>query len=242
MANEKDPKAPDPTPAVPIIAGGPGGEPEPAAPKLVKVKHGGKDLDLPEDAATAWQEREREYERKMSQQGAELGELRTWRKTVEQQIAPKKEPAEPDLNTLWFENPQAAYQKIKQEIRQEITGDYRRDQALRSFWDGFDRENPDLRDDRWVAEATFTEHLDTLADMTPAKAREELADLTRKKILKLTRKVKPTDTDTNPRTLLEPASGDRPPRPARDEDEGPKSMTELIAARRAARRAGAKGA
>ena len=240
MADPKDPKAPDPKPADPVIAGGPGGEPEPAAPKLVAVKYGGRELQVPEDVATAWTDREREFDQRLSKQGAELGDIRKRWQSVEQQIQPKPDkPAEPDLNTLWFEDPTKAARLIEERLESKLEGRYRRERALEKFWDGFDRDNPDLRDDRWVAEATFNEHFDELADMTPVKAREELADRTRKKILKLTAKVKTTDTRSP--VLLEPASGDRPPRPAREEDEGPKSLSEALAARRQQRRVGAKG-
>lgn len=232
-----DDKKQDAKPAEPL-AGGPGVESEPApAPKFVTVKHGGRELQVPEDLAGAWQEREREFETRIGKQGQELGELRKWRQQAEAAIRPQPaQPAEPDINTLWFENPQAAYQKIKQDVREEITSDYRRDQALRSFWDGFYRGNDDLREDAWVAETVFRDNFQDLADMPTSKAQEKLADLTREKILRLTRKAK---TEITRAPMLESASGDRPPRPQRDEDEddGPKTMGELIAQRRARRMA-----
>jgi hypothetical protein len=228
MPDDKEPK---PEPAAPV-QGGPGGEPEPQAPKLVAVKHGGRELQVPEDVAAAWQEREREYERRMSQQGAELGELRNWRKQAEPRLAPQPAaPAEPDINTLWFENPQAAYQKIKQEVREEIVGDYRKDQALRTFWDGFFRTHDDLREDDWLARAMFQEHFNELADLPTREAQQKLGEITRTQILRLTRKTK-NPTDTTPRDLLEPASGDRPPRQPAPDDDGPQSISGLIAQRR----------
>ena len=229
----------------PVLSGGPGAEPAQqqddrpaAAPKLVTVEYMGRKVQLPEDAAAEWQEREK----LLSKQGHEIGELRKWRQGVEQTVQPRPERPADDLETTWFENPRKAFDRIKQEVRQEITEEYRVDQARRTFWDGFDRENPDLRDDRWVAEAVLQEHMDSLGALPVAKARESLADLTRKKILGLTRKVKTTDTDTRSHALLEPASGDRLPAPARTEDEGPKSLSESLAIRRAQRLKGAKGA
>jgi len=238
----QDDKAPDaPAEDKPVLTGGPGAEPEqqqPASPKLVTVKWQNREVQLSEDAVPVWQEREQA----LSRQGQELGELRKWRQGVEQTVQPRREEPKDDLETTWFENPRKAFDRIKQEVRQEITEEYRVDQARRTFWDGFDRENPDLRDDRWVAEAVLQEHMDSLGALPVAKARESLADLTRKKILGLTRKVKTTDTDTRSHALLEPASGDRLPAPARTEDEGPKSLSESLAIRRAQRLKGAKGA
>jgi len=234
-----DDKKPEPTP--PTVVGGPGAEPDPQ-PKLVAVKYGGRELQVPEDVATVWQEREREYEQRMSKQGAELGEYRKRWQQVEPLLKQPETPKEPDINTLWFENPQAAYQKIVTDVETKIEAKYRQDQAYRSFWDGFYRKHDDLREDDWVARTVFQEHFEDLAGLTPDNAQEKLGELTREKILKLTRKVKSSD-DSRPRpTLLEPASGDRPPRVAREEDEGPNSISELIAQRRAARRAAqAKG-
>ena len=234
---EKPPAHGTPAPEdKPVLSGGPGAEPDapqddrPSGPKMVTVEYMGRKVDLPEAAAAVWQERETA----MSRQGAELGEHRQWRKMAETRLKPEP-PAEPDINTLWFENPQAAYQKIKQEVRQEIVGEYRQDQALKSFWDGFDRANDDLRDDRWLAEAMMKEHWNELEELTPRKAQERLGEITREQILRLTKKAKP-QTESPARHLLEPASGERPTRPAREEDDDePTSINALIAARRAKR-------
>lgn len=223
-----DPKntKPETPPADPIV-GGPGAEPEPEALKLVTVKHGGRELQVPEDVAAVWQEREREFEQRISRQGAELGELRK-RVTQPPPEPRREEPREPDIDTLWFENPKAAYQKIKQEVRQEIVGDYQRDQALQRFWDGFDRANDDLREDRWLAEAVLNDNFDELGALPTRKAQERLGELVRERILKLTRKTKTVNDDPDrARTMLEPASGDRPPRPAAQDDK-PETMSDQI--------------
>lgn len=220
----------------PILTGGPGAEPvapqddRPASPKLVTVEYMGRKIQLPEDAAAVWQERETA----MSRQGAELGEHRQWRKMAEQRLKPEPErPAEPDINTLWFENPQAAYQKIVSDVETRVESRYRQDQALKSFWDGFDRANEDLRDDRWLAETLLQQNFAELADLSPRKAQERLGEITREQILRLTKKVKPTDSPA--RNLLEPASGERPERPAREEPEGHKSISDLLRERNAKR-------
>lgn len=237
MADEKKPETP------PAVVGGPGAEPEPPQPKLVTVKHGGRELQVSEDVAAVWQEREREYEQRMSKQGAELGEYRKRWQQVEPLLKQPETPKEPDINTLWFENPQAAYQKIVTDVETKIEAKYRQDQAFRSFWDGFYRKHDDLREDDWVAKTVFQENFNELAELTPDKAQEKLGELTREKILRVARKFKTTDDNRTRPTLLEPASGDRPPRPTRnEEDEGPNSISELIQQRRAARRAAqAKG-
>lgn len=221
----------------------------PATGRLVAVKIAGREHQLPEDVAQALSEREREFDRKLSEHSQELGQLRQMTRQWQERQAPTapQRPAEPDIETLWFENPKAAAQKLRQEIRQEITGEYQRDQAIRSFWDGFYRGNDDLREDDFIVNAVFQRHFDQLADLAPAKAAETLADLTRKEIIRLSRKVKPA-TESNgapPRHLAEPASGERPPRPAREEDSGPKTLSDAIRAiqrqKSQAARTGAKG-
>ena len=235
----KDDKAQGATPPEdgdkPVLTGGPGAESgqddRPAGPKLVTVEYMGRKVQLPEDAAAVWQERESA----MSRQGTELGELRTWRKTVEPRLVPPSDkPTEPDYDTQLFENPKAAIERLKREMRQEIVGEYRQDQALRTFWEGFYRSHDDLREDDWMVRAMFQEHFNELADLPTREAQTKLGEITRTQILRLTRKTK-SPTDTTPRDLLEPASGDRPPRPAAQDDDGPQSIGSLIASRRAER-------
>lgn len=235
-------------PQPPVLDDGPAAPtPEPTpAPKLASVKYGDKEYHLPEEAAQAWEQREREYARKLSQHSDELGQLRKWKTQVEQQIAPK--PQEPDLNTLWFENPSKAAELIEQKTYQRVRTEYEerekareQQQALDRFFDGFYRKNDDLRDDDWVVKGVMQEHFEDLADLPTVKAQEKLADLTRERIIRLTRKVKTSDTTRSRQTLAEPASGERAPRPAPTEDAGPGSLGDVIRERAARRQAAARG-
>lgn len=238
-------KGQEPQPPVEPISGGPAETtPETTpAPKYVPIKYGDKEIPVSEEAAQAWEQREREYARKFSERSDELGQLRKWKASVEQTITPK--PAEPDLNTLWFENPTKAAELIQEQTYQRVASEYEKrekaraqQEALDRFFDGFYRKNDDLREDEWVVKGVMSEHFDELADLPTVKAQEKLADLTRERIIKLTRKVKVSEPD-NPRSragLSEPASGERPPRPTRSEDDGPKSLGDVIKARAEARR------
>lgn len=242
MADENDQTTAPSTPAQPAepYIGGPQ---EPAqAPRTVRVKYGGKELEVPEDVGQAWQEREREFSQKITQTGQELGELRKVRQEWEatkQAITGPKPAAEPDLDTLWYENPKQAAAMIESRVVDRVTSDYRRDQALRNFWDGFYRQADDLREDGHFVEYQFQRNFDSLANMPVPEAQAKLAELTRQEILRLTRKTSSPDPTTRRQVpLVEPASGDRPPRPARDADsDGPNSLSETIRARSAARRA-----
>src|SRR5262245_8236870 len=248
-------KGKEPPPAEPaVIIGGPEATvpavPAAPAPKMVTVKHGGKEYALPEEAAQAWEARDREYSQNFSRQGEELGQLRAWRRQVESTVQPAK-PQEPDINTLWFENPAKAQELIEQRIVERVTRSYQSDQATKRFFDGFYRANSDLQEDEWVVNTVFQDHFSELADLPISRAQEKLGELTRERILKLTRKTKSSDEPSRSKqTLVESASGDRTPRPAANPEDGlPKSMGDHIRAMAAARReaqkkrtASAKGA
>ena len=230
MADKPKPSAgpaatPDPEPTAQASGPGQPASPPPPEPKLVTVKWGEKELQMPEDLARTWQEREQAFDRKLSETGQELGQLRTFHKTyapVVSSFQQPAKPAEPDLNTLWFENPAAAKDAIKKEVRAEIVGEYQRDQAIKTFWDGFYRKHDDLRDDDFLVEAVLQRN-PGLFDLSVREAQEKLADLTRTEILRLSRKAKPT-TDATPAAhpLTEAASGERAPSPPA---EAPKRQT-----------------
>jgi hypothetical protein len=231
VPDDKIPQPPAPeTP--PAVVGGPEAPPPspPDAPKLVSVRWQGQEFQMPEHAAQAWQEREQT----LSRQGQELGDLRR-RSQPAQPAQPRDPEAEWNqrINTLWFENPAEAAKLLEERAYRRIAGEYRQDQAMRTFWDEFDRKHGDLREDRWVVEATMSRNWEALADLPHAQAQDKLADLTRNEILRLARKAKPADTNGNgapPRHLAEPASGDRPPtrRSEDDDDRGPKTLSDAI--------------
>jgi hypothetical protein len=221
--------------------GGPGDveaprqELQPAAsietPKVVTIRQHGREYQMPEDVAQAWQEREQAF----SRQGQELGELRRLRQQIEQTVQPPK-ATEPDINTLWFENPAAAAKRIKEETARELREEYQTERNREKFWDTFYRKHDDLREDDWVVEAQLARHGHELVDLPVPQAQDKLAELTRNEILRLSRKGRSVEEPTPSRAdLLEPASGERPPRRAPKEDPGPKSMSEHIRARQRAK-------
>jgi hypothetical protein len=244
MADPKKGQEPQP-PAEPISGGPAATTPETTpAPKYVPLKHGGKEYQAPEEIAQAWEERERDYARKLNQNSDELGQLRKWKSTVEQQVSPK--PTAPDLNTLWFENPTEAAKIIQEQTFQRVATEYEKREQARAqqdaenrFFEGFYRKHDDLRDDDDIVRLELQKHFNEVADLPVASAQDKLADFARGRIIALSRKVKTNETDsTRSRAgLSEPATGERPPRSTRsDEDDEPKSLGDVIKARAAARR------
>lgn len=226
-----------PTEPTAELQGGPAAPPEPTpTPKVVTVKYGGRDLQVPEDVANAWQEREREFDQRLSKQGDELGQLRTRWKQIESQVQPRQPDPNEVLSTKWFEAPTEAAKMLEERVYQRVANEYQQREAQKSFWDGFYRKNDDLREDEFIVEAVLSKNSDELLNLTVPKAQERLAELTRQELLRLTRKVKVSDDQSRSRVVSEPASGTRVPKPQVDEDEGPKSIGDVIRARAAARR------
>lgn len=243
---------PEPEPNPTAVTGGPGiSTPTTAAPDLRTVKIGGRDFQLPPDAAEAMSQREREYEQGFAKQGEELGRLRQqardWeseRERVRHAVngAPAT-PQEPDYNTLMFTDPSAALQRFKQELQREIRGE-REQQALREqFWTDFYGSNPDIsRDEHWLVEATLMRHFRELGTLGGPEGQKKLGDYTRQAMLGIIQKRAPSSTGT-PRTVVEGASGARPERGASPKEATePTTLSEVIAARRRARRQPVKAA
>lgn len=110
-------QAPEPQPAAPL------GTPAPAGPELVDFNLAGRVVKVTREAAQAL------YELSQPRQQA---------------APPPPAPAADDIDTLWFTNPKAAAQRIRDDVRNEITQQYQADQNARQLWSRWDHLNPDL--------------------------------------------------------------------------------------------------
>lgn len=253
----RKPKDPDETPETPetpppaedrdreLLRGGPGdppadapAEPPSDQPMRARVKIGKKEFEVDPGIAAAYEEREREYMRGIQMDRREKDELERFRRAA--QPTPPQD-AEPDFNTLLFENPTRALELRDARLKAELEAKYRSEQNFRAFWEQFYENNPDLKDEKFLVNAQFQSSWDTISDMKTPDAQEYLADGVRKEILRISRKAK-TATGTVPsptgRAVVEGATGDRPPAPPRpvDSDEEPASLSAAIKARARARR------
>lgn len=233
MPEEKPKGSVDPTPP---MQGGPEGTPPggvqerpPAdAPKLVTVKYGGREIQVSEDAAGALEAREAEFQRKLSEQGTELGQLRKFRETVQQTVTPPQRQ-EPDLDTLMFENPGEFRRRFQEQIKNEVRQEYVRDQGERAFWADFERKHKDLEGEQDLARFVMQRHWGELEALPVSQAQGKIAELTRKEILRIHQKIKGGTDEELPseRAVVEGAGGPAPRRKV-TEDEGPKSLSETI--------------
>ena len=153
---------------------------------------------------------------------------------------PQVEPQEDDdFESQFFENPQQFLSKfrtdIKEEVRKELTAEYQQENARNEFWNNFYSENPDIRDEQTIVRAVMEENFDTLGGMKGKAARDELAKMTKRKILDLSTKLSGGKRSALPEESLEGGRTNARPQKARQEDKVPSSLSAGIKARKAAR-------
>lgn len=227
-----------------VMVGGPGldappDKPEsaPVTPQAQEYTIGGRKFSVDPELARSLEQRESDFNRKLNENSRELGELR---KLVQ---PARQEPPVKGYDTLLFENPTEAVNRLKSEITAEVTSLYQQDKAQTDFWNGFYSKNQDLdrQDDDMLVRGVLQQNWNSLHALPPQEAAERLANLTRRQILRYSQKAKLEDESTpNPatRTFVEPASHPSPRPAPRAVDEGPATLTDVIKARRAARARG----
>ena len=204
--------------------------PEAEPPAMVHVRLSGKDLEVTPETAEALRLREEEFQRRLSEQGAELGRLR-------QTAQPPKPVKKVDYDTLLFESPQQAIDSLREEIKQEvfqvIGSAYQNDQNIRAFWGAFYQENPELSDAHDLVELMLNANLQSWAELPVSVARQRLADAVREKVHKLA-KVYGTKVDSEGKAKAIDSSASRQRREA-PPVEGPVTIASILRKRKAAR-------
>lgn len=157
-----------------------------------------------------------------------------------------RQPAEPEDETDWdeliFKDPKQAVKLIKEQARKEITTELRREytqeQGTNQFWTDFYNDNPDLKEDDDLVQTMLNSNLAKLGGMPVKKAMDELADLTRKRIMRYS-----NGKGRRPgnRAVAEGASPPRPGRPAPDAEKVV-TLSDIIKNRKANRRKAASAA
>ncbi|MFQ5895652.1 MAG: hypothetical protein ACE5JJ_07540 [Nitrospinota bacterium] len=234
----------DPSTLEALEGGAPEGEPgEPAAqPKLIEVSIEGSKFAVPEDVARALEERERGFQRKLSEQGSELGELRKFRQGMATRMGLADDGGvekEPPISELIFSEPERFVESLEQRIVGKLTSAYTADKNQEKFWGDFYRDNPELSKAPKVVEATLRDNWASLSGMTPPEASAKLADLSRAELLRLTELIRPAggerEVPGRGRAVVERGGGGASA--ALGEPEGPNSLSEVVRTRRRARRA-----
>ena len=155
---------------------------------------------------------------------------------VQPREAAPPEDNEPDWETFLFENPRAALaefgRRVEERVTTRLTRQYQQDQGTSRFWADFYREHKDLESDHDLVQMTLNAHLGDLANIPVGQAINKLADLTRQRIMRYSKK------SAGRKATVE---GNDPPQPGRAPREEPNkifTLGDMLKARRAQRRRG----
>lgn len=226
-----------------VVQGGPGLEaPETEVPLVSKkkVKLSGKEFELDSDIAAALEEREAEFQKKLSEQSEEVGRARTILETYNRPVVTTNEPVDEDeeIAKLMFENPVAAVKKIRQSTMKEAEARYEKDQGQREYWQMFVSQYPELKNALWVAQQVLSNNFNAWRSKTVNETLKLLAQATKEQILALSGEVsaEPGDPPVR-RTKVEDGSQTRRPVPEPEPEKAQATpLTTLISRRREARR------
>lgn len=153
-----------------------------------------------------------------------------------------EEEEEIDWDDLLFSNPKEALrlhgEQIRKQVTSELRGEYQRDQGTEKFWSDFYGANKDLKDDKELVDFMLSKNMAELADLPVEKAMSRLADLTRAQIMGYQKRAGPGKRN---RAVAEgssiPSSAPAPKRQDR-----PTTLSDILKARKVARRKGATAA
>jgi hypothetical protein len=185
-------------------------EPEPAKTTVVSI--GGRTFEVPLEVAEAY-----------AQENA---------RQPEPEPRPTPEDSSSDWDDIWYSDPKAAAERIRQETVQAVRQEYAQEQAKQQFWNDFYTENPSLKGRDSFVQTVMREEWSQLQNMSSGKAtRDRLAEMTKTRILDLVSEFRPREVPND--TSLETGSGPGPVQPQASEP--PASLSNLIRERRSKR-------
>ncbi len=214
-----------------LMVGGP--QETGAVPELEEVEIGGKKFRVLKEQVGDVSELFKTTSDRLVESERALTELRAG---TPQPVTPIVEGDKPeDIGTLLFTDPAKAVAAIKQEIVREVAGMYTAEESRKGFWTDFYKDHPDLEDSDLMVRAIAGKNFSTLGPMKASAAGNELADLTRKEILRMVNKSKGGNSGSDRSTSLEGTRALSAPA-APEEHKGPQSLSATIKARAAVRR------
>src|SRR5690606_11714895 len=119
-------------------------------------------------------------------------------------------------------------ERIVSKVSKELTSTYNKDQGERAFWNDFYAANPDLKADDDLVKATLQGNMSRLGGLPVSQAVTELAALTRDRISRYSKtpRQRPQVEGANPPS----------PKPPKQEEYKPKTLSDVIRNRRLGRR------
>jgi hypothetical protein len=210
---------------------------------MVEVEAGGKKFMVTPEVATAMkQEKEAiktDYEKRMEK----LAQQQLQHQQPQQK---QPEPQRVKLGERLFEDPDGALEDFRKTIKEEIRSEYlaerqaekqrqQQETGLKEFYNDFFKENKELKDDRELVETILMSNFNRWANLTPDEVKKRLAEKAQETILRHTK----ANLTPESGLVLESGGGTPAPRmperkPDADED-GPKSLSQVIKLRRKAR-------
>jgi len=215
--------------------------------QLVDVVIMGQAVKVTPEAAQILEEREREFNRKLSENSQELGNLRKFK---EERVSSEDFEHNPSsfeddkLEELWFTSPKEAVSILEKNMAQElkrakdeIKKDLRLEEAVRKrekvFWDKFYGNNPDLKRADKIVKTILAEEWESLSTIQSEDvAQKALAGKVRAYLSGLV-------SSSEPQSLRAEPSGE-PPKPKAIKEEHLNTLSELLRRRRSKRLGGIK--
>lgn len=165
---------------------------QPSAPSLETIRINGEVFQVTPEVAEALAQRENDFNRKLSAQGQELGQLRQAVQALNMSVEREQKHqsgTDPDLE--WFRSPSAVMEaqlrQQREEIIHEVSTRYQQEMNRQQFWGAFYRNNPELNAHDWIVQAVLQNHWASLSQMETDLASRELARLTKERIASLTK-------------------------------------------------------
>lgn len=202
---------------------------EQPAPNVKTVRIGGVEYTVPPDLADALEQREKEFQRKLSEQAAELQDR--WLRASQAQLQEPQKEQDPleGVDSLLFENPKEAVKRLRDSIVSQVSSMYQADQGRRQFWTDFYADYPELRKHQTLVDAVLNRHLQEWSSIPANQAKQLLADAVKREIAEIAKTIAPSGARTHAEEQRQP----RPRAVASETPAPPKSITQLLKERRA---------
>lgn len=241
-----------PNPEAAVMSGGPGVAAQPAAvaaaPELVEIDLAGTKVKVEKTVADGIKAAQAAAVEQAREEAAEEARLAAEAGRPHAPAKPATAVDDPLANadTELFADPKAFVQKLRttiaNEIKTDLTAQYQAEQMRSAFWSEFYSANKDLADEKMIVDAVFRRDASKLLNIRADKAAEKLAAAAKVELLRL------KGTQPGPGGTPVAEGGNQPgnlsktrqSKPSETDVKGPRSLTQIINERRAARAPGAK--
>ena len=162
-------------------------------PVLVRIRYAGNTYEVPEHLADVWAKREEEFQRKLTEQGRELGQLRQQTRQEPAKVTPPAKDDDEDL--AFFQSPSEVIRRREEALREQLREEFRQEQRLieqrKEYWNAFYQSNPSLVGREKLVNAVVAQEYEAIKDLSPAESRARIAEVIGEMLGSSTRETKP---------------------------------------------------